>query len=351
MDIPQFTLSVHCTTYNHANYIRETLNGFMIQKTSFPFVCVIVDDASTDGEQEVIKNHLCEHFDLKKESNSYCEETEDYIMMFARHKNNQNCFFAVYLLKYNYYQRKKSKMPFFSFWNEMSEYCAICEGDDYWTASCKLEKQVRYMKKHPECVLTFSNAFFVRPDSSVRWLNTISVLLKIECQNIGFKFHKNKMTVLLKNGNILQTASVCFRNHEKEWANFSKEIPFKMLMRDKPRWLYYSTLGDFKCFHSFMSAYRILPESASHTKDYGKLLRFKDNAEEIARYFNNYFKVIPEKELDKIYRISECRKSALVSPKDFIELWKRLIKDYPSQLFNIRLIIIAFVRIILKRDF
>lgn len=327
------------------------MNGFAIQKTAFPFVCVIIDDASTDGEPEIIRDYLHKYFDLEDDSEYSHKETDDYVMVFARHRINHNCYFAVYFLKYNHYQVKKPKRSYYSFWDGMSKYCAICEGDDYWTASCKLEKQVKYLEKHPECVLTFSNAFFVRPDSSVRWLNTISVLLKIECQNIGFKFHKNKMTVLLKNGNILQTASVCFRNHEKEWANFSKEIPFKMLMGDKPRWLYYSTLGDFKCFHSFMSAYRILPESATHTKDYGKLMRFKDNAEEIARYYNNYYKVIPEKELDKIYRISECRKKAHVSPKDFVESWKKLIKDYPSQLFNIRLNIIAFVRIILNRDF
>ena len=40
--------------YNQSKYIEDALNGFIMQKTNFPFVCVIIDDASTDGEQDVI---------------------------------------------------------------------------------------------------------------------------------------------------------------------------------------------------------------------------------------------------------------------------------------------------------
>ena len=345
-----FKVCIRCQTYNHSAYIVDAMNGFCMQKTSFPFVCCIIDDNSTDGEQEVIRNYLQEHFDLEDDSENSHKETDDYVMIFARHKTNLNCFFAVYFLKYNHYQIRKAKMTYIAEWTKDARYHASCEGDDYWTASNKLEKQVGYMEKHPECVLTFSNAYLVRPDSSVRWLNTISVLFRIECQNLKFIFHKNTMSVLLSSGNILRTATVCFRNNEKEWESFYKEIPFKMLMGDKPRWLYYSTLGDFKCFHLIISAYRILPESASHTHDYSKAIKFKDNSEQIARYFNNRFKVFSEKKLDKFYRISECRNKALYPDTDLVKSWKKLLKDYPSQIFNIRLNILIFFRIILNRN-
>ena len=344
-----FKVCISCSTYNHSAYITDAMNGFCKQKTSFPFVCCIIDDNSTDGEQEVIRNYLNDNFDMSN-IDARRRVTVDYEMFYVRHKINTNCFFAVYFLKYNHYQILKNKKVYISEWTKDVKYYAACEGDDYWTVSNKLEKQIGYMEKHPECVLTFSNAYFVRPDSSIRWLNTISVLLRIECQNIEFKFHKNMMAVLLKNGNILQTASVCFRNHEKEWANFRKEIPFKMLMGDKPRWLYYCTLGEFKCFHSFMSAYRILPESASHTRDYNKAMKYRDNSEQVARYFNNRFEALPEKKLDKLYRISACRKRAAFSKTEFLKLWKELLHDYPSQIFNIRLNIIAFFRIFFNRN-
>ena len=41
-------LSISCITYNHVNYIRQALDGFLMQKTSFPFEIIIHDDASND---------------------------------------------------------------------------------------------------------------------------------------------------------------------------------------------------------------------------------------------------------------------------------------------------------------
>lgn len=63
--MPNFTVRIKCITFNHAPYIVDAMNGFCMQKTSFPFVVVIQDDTSTDGEPEVIKQYLQEHFDLE----------------------------------------------------------------------------------------------------------------------------------------------------------------------------------------------------------------------------------------------------------------------------------------------
>lgn len=146
---------VSCTTFNHAPYIVDAMNGFTMQETNFPFVCAIVDDASTDGEQEVIKNYLDEHFDLKDNSIVRHEETDDYVLTFARHKTNLNCHFAVLYLKYNHYSIKKFKAPYTSEWNNHAKYVAICEGDDYWIDPRKLQKQVDFMEAHPQHSLCF----------------------------------------------------------------------------------------------------------------------------------------------------------------------------------------------------
>lgn len=147
-----FTL---CSTYNQSIYIKETLDGFCMQQTDFPFVCAVVDDASTDGEQEVIKNYLHEHFDLEDKKIVRQEETDGYFLTFARHNTNLNCYFAVLYLKYNHYSIKKSKDPYLAQWRDRAKYIAFCEGDDFWIDPLKLQKQFDFMESHPDHSLCF----------------------------------------------------------------------------------------------------------------------------------------------------------------------------------------------------
>lgn len=155
MEINSFRVCVECITFNHSPYIVDAMNGFIMQETNFPFVCAIIDDASTDGEQEVIKNYLNEHFDLEDNNVVRHEETDDYVLTFARHKTNKNCYFAVLWLKYNHYSIKKNQMLYVEKWQRNARYTALCEGDDYWTDSLKLQKQFDFMEAHPECSLCF----------------------------------------------------------------------------------------------------------------------------------------------------------------------------------------------------
>lgn len=150
-----YMVYVSCMTYNQSSYIEEALDGFCIQQTDFPFVCGIIDDASTDDEPLIIQKYLDNHFDLQDGSVVQRKETEDYYRVFAQHKTNKNCFFVVVFLKYNHYQLKKSKVSYVSEWRDNAKYLAICEGDDYWIDSTKLQKQVGFMDAHPEHSLCF----------------------------------------------------------------------------------------------------------------------------------------------------------------------------------------------------
>ena len=83
-------LCVSCFTYNQSRYIVDAMNGFTMQQTSFPFVCIVMDDASTDGETEVIKKYINQHFEVV-DNMEVKEDTDDYVMTLVRHKKNQNC--------------------------------------------------------------------------------------------------------------------------------------------------------------------------------------------------------------------------------------------------------------------
>ena len=148
-----FLVSVRCLTYNHSAYIEDAMNGFCMQKTDFPYVCVILDDASTDGEQEVIKNYLAANFE--EISKDMIEETENYNLYFARHIDNKNCYFVVYFLNWNHFG-KKPKGPYLERWENNSKYVAYCEGDDFWIDNRKLQKQVEYLERNHDYTMICS---------------------------------------------------------------------------------------------------------------------------------------------------------------------------------------------------
>lgn len=139
-------VTVVCLTYNQEKYILDAMNGFSMQETTFPFVCVIMDDASTDGEQNVIRTYLQSEFEMDNAEHVSIPESE---VIVCRHRNNLNCFFAVYLLKKNLWHTGK-KDPLIDYWKQQSEYVAHCEGDDYWTDPLKLQKQVDFLEGHLE---------------------------------------------------------------------------------------------------------------------------------------------------------------------------------------------------------
>lgn len=159
MEYPKFKVTVNCMTFNQAKYITDAMNGFAMQQTSFPFVCCIIDDASTDGEQDVIRKYVKDNFDFSEGSVAFHKETDYAHITYAQHKTNKNCYFAVLYLKENHYSQRKPKMGYLSEWRDMCEYEALCEGDDWWISAEKLQKQVDYLDKHNDYSMCFHNAY------------------------------------------------------------------------------------------------------------------------------------------------------------------------------------------------
>lgn len=145
------------------------MNGFTMQQTSFPFVCCIVDDASTDGEQDVIRKYVEENFDFSEGSVAYHKETDYAHITYAQHKTNKNCYFAVLYLKKNHKSQRKPKMDYLNEWRDMCEYEALCEGDDYWIVPDKLEKQVCILAEHEDYTMCTSDAIIQSKSGNLNW--------------------------------------------------------------------------------------------------------------------------------------------------------------------------------------
>lgn len=59
-------VSILCAAYNHEKYIRQTLDGFVKQKTNFKYEVIIHDDASTDKTAQIIREYQAEYPDIIK---------------------------------------------------------------------------------------------------------------------------------------------------------------------------------------------------------------------------------------------------------------------------------------------
>ena len=124
-------VSICSITYNHAPYIRQCLDGMLMQQTNFAFEILINDDCSTDGTTEIIRE--------------YAEKYPDIIKPIF-HRENQ------------YQKGVRGMFAKYVFPKAQGKYIALCEGDDYWTDPLKLQKQVDFLETYPDYSLYFHNA-------------------------------------------------------------------------------------------------------------------------------------------------------------------------------------------------
>lgn len=140
-------VSISCITYNHVRYIRQCLDGFIMQKTSFPFEILIHDDASIDGTAEIIQEY--------------------------EHKY-PNTIRAVYE-KENQWVKGRRGSSVFNFPRAKGKYIALCEGDDYWIDPLKLQKQVDFLEEHIEVSYLFTGRVIVNEKEGFQYEQTYRI--------------------------------------------------------------------------------------------------------------------------------------------------------------------------------
>lgn len=119
-------VTVVCLAYNHEKYIQKTLEGFVMQKTSFDYKVLIHEDASTDGTLQIIQEYAGKYPGL----------------------------FEVIEQKENQYSKGVSITEKFLLPRIEGRYVAFCEGDDYWIRPDKLQKQYDFMEQNKGCVIS-----------------------------------------------------------------------------------------------------------------------------------------------------------------------------------------------------
>jgi glycosyltransferase involved in cell wall biosynthesis len=209
-------VSICCLTFNQVSYIRQCLDGFMMQKTDFPFEVLIHDDASTDGTSDIIREYETKYPDVIR---------------------------PIYQIENQYSKGVRGIMAKYNFPRAQGKYIALCEGDDYWTDPLKLQKQFDFLEKHPQYSFCFHNAitFYVNKG--------ISVIFNKKLKTKEY----NTNDLLFKNW-FIPTASLFIRKDKlpqpfPEWFSkiYNGDLGLELLL---------STQGNFFCINEPMSVYR-----------------------------------------------------------------------------------------------
>ncbi len=130
-DLSAPKVSVCMITYAHEKYIREAIEGVLMQECDFEVELIIANDCSPDGTDQIVKEIIKNH--PRGSWIKYFNHKENLGMM-------PNFIFALQECK--------------------GEYIALCDGDDYWIDPLKLKKQVEFLDANEDYIIHSGNAVF-----------------------------------------------------------------------------------------------------------------------------------------------------------------------------------------------
>lgn len=244
-------VSIRCLVYNHEPFLRECLDGFIMQKTNFAFEAIVHDDASTDRSAAIIRE--------------YAEKYPDIIKPIYETEN-----------QYSKGDGSLSRIMNAAI-HPAVKFIAMCEGDDYWTDPYKLQKQVDIMTNDDKVMLVHSK---VKLRADYRVFDDISIKTQ----------QKNTPLALLM-ANQITTLTVLFRRDIMQKAQeLIAQSRIRFPMGDYPLWLAIALHGKIVLLNDCTGVYRVLQESASHSKDRKKKYCFEKGVLDVKLFFYEQYK-------------------------------------------------------------
>lgn len=280
-------VSIRCIAYNQARYIRQCLEGFVMQQTNFRFEAIVHDDASTDGTDDIIREYAEKYPDIIKP----IFETE------------------------NQYSKHDGSLRQIMNDHQLGKYVAICEGDDYWTDPLKLQKQYDFMEANPDCSLCFHANNNLLPSGEER-MHKPKVIKKFYTTN----------EVILGGGDFMATNSMFYRNKfvkNEDTPDFWKNSP----VGDAPCMLFLASKGSVGYIDEIMSVYRICAQGS-----------WSNLPKSISRR-SAHFRAIANM-YDQYDRYTNFKYHRAIMKKKFINSYHRYRDNFLNLLLNIKSAII-----------
>jgi glycosyltransferase involved in cell wall biosynthesis len=193
-------VSVCIIAYNHEKYIRDAIEGVLMQKVNFEYELIIGDDCSTDNTRKILLE--------------YQSKYPSKVKLLLHEKN------LGFLGKKNHIEILK---------NSTGKYIAQLDGDDYWTYENKLQQQIDFLEQNHDFAICFHKArWFIEnnPDYYREYPASQKTVTTIETLSLE--------------GNYIPTSSIVFRN----------KFDFNKI----PSWIYEDISGDW-AFNHLMAQY------------------------------------------------------------------------------------------------
>lgn len=219
-------VSIKCLVYNHEPYLRQCLDGFVMQKTNFPFEAIVHDDASTDHSADIIREYAEKYPDIIKP----IYETEN---QWSKHDGS--------LAKIMDEACK-------------GRYIALCEGDDYWTDPLKLQKQADILEGNKDVAMIYTGFQPINAKSQKIYVPYLEYYMK--------KSHSGNILIDLVNGNYIMTLTTMLRK-EVFNTNIYRSSPIHGL--DYNIFLSAAAIGKIYYLPEKTGCYRITQTGAMHT--------------------------------------------------------------------------------------
>ena len=258
MNMTNYTVAVWCITYNQKDFIKDALNGFIMQKTNFPFVVIVHDDKSTDGTTDIILE--------------YAQKYPEIIIPVIETENQWSkggLKHIVNIMNSRY---------------RIGKYIAFCEGDDYWTSPDKLQIQIDFLESHPDYSMCFHSAVKKYECDTIEWIN---------CENIEDKDYD--ATDIFINWTVPTASVVC----RKEAMDFYANIKGAERIQNYDIFIILSCAmtGKIRGISKQMSVYRIQGEGLTYNQK--ALIKCKMNNPEHFMCLKENFPIVNSKPVDE----------------------------------------------------
>lgn len=250
-------VSIICLTYNEQEFVRDTFDSFLSQRTNFSFEILVFDDASTDNTPKIIQEYFNKYPDIFK------------ITLYE--ENNFKKGLGFYGLRVGFSEAR-------------GKYIAYCEGDDYWCDEYKLQKQVDFLeanKQYEVCAheTIIRNDLDNREDGTLFTHTNVNIFIDRTKKDI-YKF-KDTLT-----GNIFHISSMVFRNIPIRWPEWINTVT----ALDMILFMILAEKGDIYLMRDVMSVYRHNQQSITSTgSEFSNQVLFNNTSMELLKKMDKYW--------------------------------------------------------------